>query len=79
MDGAACVIADNMSVVHNCSTPESVLKKKSNSVAYHFCRERAAACIVSIGWVPSDKNILDMFTKSQSGPVRIRLAEQVLF
>ena len=79
VDGPTYIKADNMSVVHNCSTPESVLKKKSNSVAYHFCRERAAARIVSIGWVPSDQNILDMFTKSQPGPVRIRLAEQVLF
>ena len=79
IDGPTYIKADNMSVVHNCSTPESVLKKKSNSVAYHFCRERAAARIVSIGWVPSDQNISDMFTKSQPGPVRIRLAEQVLF
>ena len=68
-----------MSVVHNCSTPESVLMKKLNSGAYYFCRERCAARIVSIGWVPMDKNIADMFTKSQPGPVRIRLAEQVLF
>ena len=79
IDGPTHMLADNMSVVHNCSTPESMLKKKSNSVAYHFCRERAAARIVSIGWVPPYRNIADMFTKSQPGPVRKRLAEQVLF
>jgi hypothetical protein len=55
------------------------LKKKVNSVVFHFCRERTAARVVSIGWVPTDKNIADMFTKSQPGPVRIKLAEQVLF
>jgi len=32
-----------MSVVKNTSIPESVLKKKSNSIAYHYVRERAAA------------------------------------
>jgi hypothetical protein len=79
IDGPTHIKADNMSVVHNCSTPESVLKKKSNSVAFHFCREPTAAWVGSIGWVPTDKNIADMFTKSQPGPVRMRLAEQVLF
>jgi len=41
-DGPANVMADNMSVVKNTSIPESVLKKKSNSIAYHYVRERAA-------------------------------------
>ena len=29
------IYGDNMSVVHNISRPESVLRKKSNSVCYH--------------------------------------------
>ena len=29
------IYGDNMSVVHNTSRPESVLRKKSNSVCYH--------------------------------------------
>lgn len=31
-----------MSVIHNTQRPESALKKKSRSVAYHFCREEVA-------------------------------------
>ena len=38
LDDSTHVLADNMSVVHNCSNPSSQLKKKSNSIAYHFVR-----------------------------------------
>jgi hypothetical protein len=79
VDGPTCIKADNTSVVHNCSTPESVLKKKSNSVAFHFCREHAAMGVCSMGWIPMDQNLSDMLTKLQPGPMRIRLIEQVLF
>ena len=41
LDGPAYVKADNMSVVHNCSTPASMLKKKSNSIAYHYIRDHS--------------------------------------
>jgi hypothetical protein len=43
LDGSTCVLADNMSVVNNTSCPESQLKKKSNSIAYHFCHEEVAS------------------------------------
>ena len=42
LDGPTHVKADNMSVIHNVSNPESTLKKKSCSIAYHCVRERAA-------------------------------------
>ena len=84
MDGATFVKADNMSVVHNCSNPASQLKKKSNSIAFHYVRERyvrerCAAGVCSVTHVPTGDNVADMFTKSQPGPVRKRLAEMVLF
>jgi hypothetical protein len=39
---------DNMSVVHNTQLPESVLKKKSNSVCYHAVHKAVAMgeCLV---------------------------------
>jgi len=43
IDGPCNVKADNMSMGRNSSAPESQLKKKSNSIAYHYVRERAAA------------------------------------
>jgi hypothetical protein len=33
---------DNMSVLHNTQRPESVLKKKSNTICYYALRESAA-------------------------------------
>ena len=38
IDGPTYVYGDNMCVIHNTSNPESVLKKKSNSICYHFVR-----------------------------------------
>jgi len=34
--------ADNMSVIHNTQRPESMLRKKSNSICYHAVRESVA-------------------------------------
>ena len=79
IDGPAYVKADNMSVVHNCSNPASMLKKKSNSIAYHYVRERCAGGVCNISYVPTDLNVADMLTKSQPGEVRRRLAEMVLY
>jgi hypothetical protein len=38
IDGPTYVYGDNMSVVHNTQRPESVLKKKSNTICYHAVR-----------------------------------------
>lgn len=79
LDGATCVLADNMSVAHNCTKPESVLKKKSCSVVFHFCGERIAVNVVFVVWMKTEDNLADMFAKSQPDPLRIRQAQQVLF
>ena len=42
IDGPTYVYDDNMYVIHNTSKPKSVLKKKSNSICYHFVREDVA-------------------------------------
>jgi hypothetical protein len=76
------MFADNMSVVHTCSESESTLKKKSNSIAFHYI---CSLCPTSplptifIVWVRSEDNPADMFTKNHAGPVRMRLAKMVLF
>jgi len=67
-----------MSMVRNSSVPESQLKKKSNSIAYHYVRGRAAAGVVIINYEPTGSNVMDMLTKTQSGAVRMRLARFVL-
>ena len=81
LDGPCHIKADNMSVVQNCSNPESRLKKKSNSIAFHYVRERCSGpCPVGrVSYVNTLLNLADMLTKSQPGPVRKRLAVKVLF
>jgi hypothetical protein len=55
------------------------LKKKSNSIAYHYVRENVAAGVIEIVFISSKDNLADMLTKTQAGPVRKALADQVLF
>lgn len=79
LEGSAFVKGDNMSVIKNSSQPASQLKKKSNSIAYHYVRERAAAGVIKISYENTKTNIADMLTKIQSGPERQRLVKMVLF
>ena len=81
LEGRCHIKADNMSVIHNCSSPTSQLKKKSNSIAFHYVRERCAGPkpVCAISYVNTQENLADMLTKSQPGPVRERLAERVLY
>jgi hypothetical protein len=63
VDGPAYVYGDNMSVIHNTQRPESMLKKKSNSVCYHYCRESVAMNESVTGHVPTKQNMADLCTK----------------
>jgi hypothetical protein len=65
--GPTFVYGENMSVVHNTQMPESVLKKKSNSICYHTVRESAAMGESIIGHVPSFDIPADIFTKFVPG------------
>ncbi len=62
IEGAKNVYCDNQSVVTNASHPESTLKKKHNSIAYHRVREAAAADMIQIGKEDHESNIADMLT-----------------
>jgi hypothetical protein len=80
LNGRTHIKVGNTSVVKNTSIPESMLKKKRNSITYHsYVRERAAAGTVVISHEPNETNLADMLTKIQPGPTRKRLAERVLF
>jgi hypothetical protein len=67
LSGPIFVYGDNMYVVHNTQRPESVLKKKSNSIFYHAVRESAVMGESIIGHVPSVENPADICTKVVPG------------
>jgi hypothetical protein len=70
---------DNMSVIHNTQKPESTLKKKSNSICYHFCREAVAMGEVLTAHVRSEDNPADICTKLIPGGIkRDKLCDMLL-
>ena len=67
VEGPAFIFGDNKSVLANSSLPDSVLQKKSNSIAYHFVREGSAADERRIAYTPTNDNIADLLTKPLGG------------
>ena len=74
------IYGDNQSVLWNTSVPESSLKKKSSSVAYHFVREGVSTDEWRTTYIKSSENPSDILTKSlQSGLNRYRKVRMVLY
>ena len=63
IDGPANVYCDNEAVYKNTVLPESVLKKKHHSIAYHRCRQAVAAGTMRVAKQGTEKNLADLFTK----------------
>ena len=70
ISGPTYSIGDNMSVIHNTQRPESTLKKKSNSICYHACREAVAMGELLTTHIPTTMNPADLATKIIPGGVK---------
>ena len=57
------VYGDNKSVLVNTSMPGSTLKKKMNSLSYHFIREGFARDEWRTAYVNTNFNLADLLTK----------------
>ena len=64
LNNLAYIHGDNQSVLWNMTVPESTLKKKSLSVAYHYIRERCAIDSWRIGYMNTKLNPSDILTKT---------------
>jgi hypothetical protein len=62
-DGPAYIEGDNQSVLANTTIPDSTLKKKNQSIAYHFVREGAARDEWRTTYVSTHDNEADLLTK----------------
>ena len=62
-DGPSYIFGDNQSVLANSSIPSSVLKKKSQSIAYHFVREGLARDEWRVSYINTNENEADLLTK----------------
>ena len=79
IDGPCDTFCDNESVVKNVSRPESPIKKKHNSVAYHKARESIAAGIIRIAKEDGTTNIADILTKLLKGPTLRDLSRRCMW
>ena len=62
-DGPAYIEADNQSVLANTTIPDSTLKKKSQSIAYHMVREGVARDEWRLAYINTHDNDADLLTK----------------
>ena len=74
------LLGDNQSVLWNTAVPESTLKKKSSSVAYHFVREGASVDQWRTAYVNTKDNPADLMTKIlPSGINRCRKVRMIMY
>ena len=78
LEGPTSMYCDNESVTKNASVPESTLSKKHNAICFHKVRESVAAGWIQVGWIKSEKNLADLFTKVLSNPRRQELLKHML-
>ena len=79
VDGPTNIYCDNEAVTKNCSIPESTLKKKHHSIAYHRNREAVAAGTCRIAKEDSATNLADVFTKVMTSCVRNDLFDKFMY
>ena len=63
VEGPAYIKGDNQSVLANTTIPDLTLKKKSQSIAYHFVREGVACDEWQTSYVNTNDNRSDLLTK----------------
>lgn len=63
VNNSAFIYGDNQSVLWNTTVPDSILKKKSSAVAYHFVREGVARQEWLTTYVNTKENPSDVMTK----------------
>ena len=76
--GPTFVFGDNQSVLYNTTLPDSTLKKKAQSICYHFVREGVARNEWRTGYIRTIENPADVLTKPLSSTKRIPLIKKIL-
>ena len=62
--GPANIFCDKNYVVKNGSVPNSMLNKSHNAICYHHLQESQVAGKILVGWIPGERNLLDLFTNT---------------
>ena len=78
ISGPLLVYGNNMLVIHNSQWPESLLKKKCNSICYHGICESVAMGETLTTHVPALHNYADLLLKVLYGQKHRQLVEGIL-
>jgi hypothetical protein len=80
IDSHTFFFGDNMSVITHISIPESVLKKKSNSIAYHCVCEAIAMSEILPAYVNSKLNTSNILMKVlPNGELQDKIVRSILW
>ena len=80
VDGPVYIYRDNQSVLANTTIPDSTLKKKSQSIVYHFVREGVARDKWRTTYINTHENPADLLTKPlPAGEKRYKFVEMLLY
>ena len=79
ISGPSYIYGDNMSVIHNTQRPESMLKKKSNSICYQTVGESVAMGESLTGHIGTNENVGFLATKVLYGQKRRYMVPQLLY
>ena len=79
VEGPTNVFCDNEAMFKNTTIPESMLKKKHNSICYYCCREAVAARVMRVAGEGMLTNLADMFTKPLMQSVREGLLDHFTY
>ena len=77
-DEHSYVHGDNQSALKNGSRPDSVLKKKSNSIAYNSVQEFEPMKEWLLAYVNTQENLADFLRNPLPGKQRMRLVRSIL-
>ena len=66
LNGPTNVYCDNEAVYNNTVCPESTLRRKHHSIAYHKCRKSVTCGKIRVAKQGTEKNLADLFTKLMS-------------
>ena len=79
VDAPTYIFGDNQSVLNNTTLPDSILKKKSQSICYHFVREGVARNEWRTTYVNTHENPADLLTKPlPAGEKRTKFVKSIL-
>ena len=79
IDGTTDMFCDKEAVYKNSPTPESILRNKHHSIAYHKCCEAVTSGIYSISKEDTETNLADIFTKVLPGPRQEHLLDMFTY